>query len=272
MYIQEHKSAHFMMWCISIIISFFSLINEGWSADSQETLDAGRLRTAFWVGVGTVGERLNLTTDEVKIRARIDALPTIELGADLWGSERHGVYIRGSFGVGADLTLPPEYGGQLLSFNQHQISLGGQYRWHLSPRPLAPSLQVRLGLHGLLQSVPEQRPTFFVNRSTYGPEVGVSFTLPLNNDIWTRAYVTSVVPILFREDPADSGLLDQAIHWMTGAEMSMRLRGNWGLYLGAQYGVESVKFNGFGTRAQGVYHAETEQSMWKVIIGGKLSL
>ena len=254
------------------LISSLILSSVIFGADTQETLEQARMRAGFWVGTAVSGGTLEFTATDTKVSARIDALPSLDLGVDYWGTEAMGLYLRGAIGLGADLDLPELFQSEAISFNQHEISFGGTYRWHLSPRPLAPSLNLSIGLNGLFQIFPPQRPTYFVQKTSFGPEVGLSFTYALSTRSWVRALTGVALPLVTREELADSGELEGGIKVFLGGEGQLSITQKWGLFITAYYFDVKFDFQGFGTRAQGVFDAEERLSGWRAGIALRYSL
>ena len=274
----RHRNTSWLIWYVGLTFTFYSVYNityyalnskEACASDRQEFLDANRLRNGIWLGLGLSGGSLGLVSSALQFKSEIDQLPTINLGGDVWGSESRGLYVQGRFGLGAELGLPPQYGGKSLFYNQHQLAIGGQYRWHMSLKPLSPSIQVRLGLYGQSQYVDDQNPTLFVNRATYGPETSIGLTVPASDKLWIRATGGVSVIILVREDPADSGEVNQGMQWSLSLDGVFNLNDRWGVYVHGAYSIEEVSFSGAGTRAGGVINAKSTQDTWSTCLGAR---
>jgi hypothetical protein len=218
--------------------------------------------SGVWLGAGVSNGRLQLSSAQAVVQGRVDLMPMVLMGADLWTSEEYGVMVRGSFGLNAQLTLPPEYGAQSLAYRQHHALIGALRRWHLSDAPSAMTLSAGLGLRAQIDETPPQRPTYLVNRAALGPALLLGATLPLSDALWLSGRASASTHVLVREDPADSGGLGSSLALEAAVEGCLRLSAALAVVLDVEWRRDQVSFTGFGTRALGVYDAETMQIFW----------
>jgi hypothetical protein len=252
-----HKIELVMIVCIMSV----SYTTELYAADQQQYINETRIRQIYYVGTGIYQGNIGFQSNRLQLNSDISTLPIVHLGTQWWGDESKGLYAHGELGLGADLNLPAKYKSQTLSFNQNLINVGGQYRWYLSARPLAPDLTLKMGVYSIFQEVGSQNPTIFVNRSTYGPQISSAFTYPWKAHLWTRLLVGFAIPVVMREDPADSGEMEQGQQWFVQIEQHIKLSKTFGSYITFSYSQETINFNGFGTRADGVQNSQHDQSM-----------
>lgn len=249
----------------------YAQLNMGIS-EGEDQVSVARLRSALWLAPGVRGGSLQFTSGEVNIKARVDALPIIELGGDLWGTESYGLMFRAELGLGSELDIPILNDGQTLSFNQSHALFGGRYRWHFSESERAPALDLGLGLRWHTEDVPPQRPTYFVDRMTLGPALLLGFQLPISERLSSAINLAYSRHLLIREDPADSGEPVNSSAISAQAQVSMMFTELLGLVLQGQYLIEQVEFNGFGTRASGVKDGRSERDFWSASVGLKVSI
>lgn len=255
------------VWALSIACRA-PLINESRAelalglSSGGDVLPEGRLRSGVWLGAGVSGGRVTLSAPQASVQARVDLMPALLLGADLWTSEEYGLIVRGSFGLSAQLSLPPEYAGQELSFRQSHLLVGALRRWHLSERPDALTISAGLGLRAQREDTPPQRPTYLVTRTALGPAALLALMVPLSESLWLNARGSASTHLLVREEPADSGLLSSSLAWEAAIELCLRLSPTLALAIDAEWRRDDVSFKGFGTRALGVYEAEASQYFW----------
>lgn len=238
-------------------------------SEGQDQVPQARLRSSLWAQLGVSAGYVRLTSDEVSLKARIDALPTLNLGADLWSDEHLGLMMRASVGLGAELELPMLQSQQTFSFNQHHALMGARYRWYSSESLDALSFELGLGLRYQQDSVPPQRPTYFVDRLSLGPTVMMSSSLPLSDALSVQLLTALSRPVILREDPADSGELSGGYALSAQAQVWYDLSALWSLMLQADYGRDVTSYEGFGTRGLGVNDAESEQASWGVALGAR---
>ena len=257
----EHHNTYSKLIYLLMIASSFIWITDSLAADQQDYIKESRLRQIFYVGTGMYQGTVAFQSDRLQLQSDLSFLPMLQVGAQWWGDESKGLYTHAELGLGADLTLPAAYQSQVLNFNQNSFLLGGHYRWHLSARPLAPDITLRLGLYAMTQDVGQQNPTLFVNRSTYGPQLSTAFTYPWKAHIWTRLQFGLSNPVLMREEPADSGEMDQGYQWFVQLEQHVKISRVLGIYVIVNYSQEDIDFVGFGTRANGVQQGTHQQDM-----------
>ena len=249
-------------WCLLCIVLAFSQISSVVYAqggvESSEFLEKQRIQKRLWIGPTFNRGSFELSANEVSVIGRLDGMLGLQSGGEFWDSERFGIYGNIFLGFGQDLQLPQEYNNQLLNLNQSLLNLGARVRWYFSNRALSPSISINLGLYGSWQTYSEQVPfTFFTDRSSYGPEVGLSIRIPVTQNLWFRFNGQGGVVFLSREDPVDSGELDQGSQWSASLEGQFNLTQNLGLRIHLHYRNETLIFKGFGTRAQGIRNAQT---------------
>lgn len=258
-----------------------------WGNDARAQVDVGltagldevpaaRLRSGAWVGAGASGGRLALRSAQAGVAARVDLMPTLLLGADLWTSEEYGLLLRGSVGLNAPLALPPEYGDQELSFRQSHALVGALRRWHLSAAPDALAISAGVGLRAQVEETPPQRPTYLVDRLALGPAALLGVTAPLSSSLTLGGRASASTHVLVQEDPADSGALSGgplgALAWDVALELSWALSPALALLADAEWRSDRVRFSGFGTRALGVYDAETTLAFWTTGVALRVAL
>lgn len=228
------------------------------AAETAETLERLRRRDGAWVGAAVVMGRFGLEAPTARIESRLDALPAVAFGVDVWPEETLGLYAGGALGTGATLDLPGDLGA--LRYSAHQVELGARRRWFLGPRSGAPALFVGLGVRGVRQTVQEQRPALLVDSTVAGPELAAGGELPLaGGRLWLRATARGGVPFFVREAPADSG--DPRRFWAVGGrvEAVIRVLGAWSAQASGDLVLQAVEYRGEGTRAAGVEGARTHE-------------
>ena len=99
--------------------------------------------------------------------------------------------------------------------------------------------------------------TFFNDRSSYGPEMGMSIRVPISQSFWFRLNGQGGIVFLTREDPVDSGELDQGYQWSAHIEGQFNFTQALDFDFMFITGTKSFNFTGFGTRAQGIQNAKT---------------
>jgi hypothetical protein len=227
-----------------------------------DAIPAERLRSGVWLGAGVSAGRLQLDSAQAVVQGRVDVMPMVLLGADLWTSEEYGFLVRGSFGLNAQLTLPPVYGEQSLAYRQHHVLMGALRRWHLSDAPDAITLSAGLGLRAQVDETPPQRPTYLVDRAALGPAALLGVMVPVSGALWLNGRASASTHVLVREDPADSGALDSSLALEAALEVCARVSEALSVVVDVEWRRDQVSFVGFGTRAVGVYDAQTDQIFW----------
>jgi hypothetical protein len=227
---------------------------------------------------------LKLSSDTAQSEIRVDALPLVDFGIELWPSESAGVYLRGRLGLGADITTPENallvgdpsaiggLRGKSIPYNLHQIDAGARYRWSPGQRADAPGVFAGIGLSALIQTTRDQRPSILLDRVIAGPEAALGIEWPLVRRLWLRLSARGGLPFFVRESPNDSG--DPASFRRIGAraEMVVNINARWAAQLYVDFGQSKIAFEGTGSRGAGVEGAETKAQfltggLWARYIG-----
>lgn len=241
-------------------------------SEGEDQAPQERLRSALWAHLGVSAGRLEMTSSQVALKARVDALPTFVIGADLWTTEQFGLMARAELGLGAQLDLPMLEGDQTFSFNQQHALAGARYRWHLSEQRYAPSFELGLGARLQRESVPPQRPTYFTERLTLGPALLISAALPVSPSVLITTLGALSQPLIVREDPADSGELEGGYTLSGQLQLAYLFTETWGVNAQLDYTLDAAHYRGFGTRGLGVINAETHQTNWGISLGVRVSV
>lgn len=268
---------------VSQLIGSLLLLLTGWAAplyaqlnmgisEGEDQVSVARLRSALWITTGLSAGSLKFQSSEVSVKARVDALPIITLGGDLWGTESYGVMFRSELGLGAQLEIPALQDDQTLSYNHNHTLFGGRYRWHLTDSERAPALDVGLGLRWQTENVPLQRPTYFVDRLTLGPALILGFQLPFTEQLSASIGGAYSRHLLMREDPADSGEMVGSSALSVQGQLSLMFSALLGVTIQGGYRLDHVEFNGFGTRASGVEDGRSDRGFWSASVGLKLAI
>ena len=259
------------LWAWGLASSASAQLTMGLS-EGEDQAPQERLRSALWAQLGVSAGRLEMTSSQVALKARVDALPTLVLGADLWTTEQLGLMARAELGLGAQLDIPMLEGEQTFSFNQQRALAGARYRWHLSEQRHAPSLELGLGAHLLREAVPPQRPTYFTERLSLGPALLISAALPVSSDLLITTLGALSRPLIVREDPADSGELEGGYTLSGQLQLAYLLTETWGINAQLDYTLDAARYQGFGTRGLGVINAETQQTSWGLSVGVRVAV
>lgn len=247
------------------LIALFILIvpAASWSAESANVLDRERLRAGVYGGPTVINGLLQVRSPTVGSDIRLDLLPAVGLGLELWPTEATGVYAATAIGTSASITFPTT---QTVDYNLHLFEVGGRYRWYFGPRSSAPSVFLGVGLRGRYQTAQEQRPTILIERIVAGPELSAAFAWPLVSDrLWVRATARGGAPFFVRESPADSGDASSTLAFGGRFEVAVRVVSGWYVQLSADLHSESIDFGGSGTRGGGVEGARTSD---RYLVGG----
>ncbi|MCA9537344.1 MAG: hypothetical protein KC620_00565 [Myxococcales bacterium] len=240
-------------WTWLLIV--FSLPGLARAVESSDAVHRERVRAGAWIGPAAVNGILQLRTPTANSDVRLDLLPAVALGVDLWPAEQTGLYLGGAVGVGADIKFPT---GQKVRYNLHQFEAGGRYRWHLSGASNALALVGALGVRGLYQTAQEQRPSVLIDRLIAGPELRLGLEWPLlSGRLWLRAHGRAGLPFFVRESPNDSGDPTEFRAFGGHLDVVVKVTGGWSVQLAADVYDATIDFNGQGTRAAGVLSART---------------
>ena len=249
----------------------YAQLNMGIS-EGEDQVSVARLRSALWITTGLSAGSIHFQSSDVSIKARVDALPVVALGGDLWGTESYGVMFRSELGLGAQLEIPALQDDQTLSYNHTHTLLGGRYRWHLTEGERAPALDLGMGLRWQTESVPLQRPTYFVDRLTLCPAVTLGFQLPLTDQLSASIGGAYSRHLLIREDPADSGEMVGSSALSVQGQVSFMFSALLGVTLQGGYRLDHIEFDGFGTRASGVEDGRSDRGFWNASAGLKVAI
>lgn len=246
-----------------IVLFFLLLPAASWSAESANVLDRERLRSGVYGGPTVINGLLQVRSGTVGSDIRLDLLPAVGLGVELWPTESTGVYAAGAVGTKADITFPTD---QIVSYNLHLFEAGGRYRWYFGPRSSAPSVFLGLGVRGRIQTAQETRPTVLLDRVVAGPELNLAFAWPIVSDrIWFRVAGRAGSPFFVRESPGDSGDARSTLAFGGRLEVAVRVISGWYVQLSADLYDEAIDFQGDGTRGGGVAGARTHD---RFMVGG----
>ncbi len=232
------------------------------AAETVETLDRARRRSDVWAGPAVVLGQLEYEAPSARISTRLDALPAISAGVELWPEESIGVHLAGIVGLGADLDLPQ---GGALAYSAHQVEAGARYRWFVGPRSDAPAVFAGLGLRALHQSVQEQRPALLVSSTTVGPELAAGGELPLGA-FRLRATARGGLPFFVREAPADSGDPRRTLGYGGRLEAVTDLGARWSVAATGDALWQTIDYGGDGTRAAGVKGGRTRDRLLTMML------
>ncbi len=239
-----------------------------WAADSVDILQNIRLRAGSWVGTSVgFGELSMAANDGAQTQIRIDALPTLDLGLEVWPSESVGTYLAGRIGFGADIGTAPDailaesvsgLRQASVAYNAHQLEGGARVRWLLGPRAAAIGLLWGWGARVRFQSAQDQRPSILLDRLIAGPETSLGVEWPLTRGAWLRFSGRLGAPFLVRESPDDSGRLDSFVQIGTKAEFVVNLTPKWALQAYLDFEQTKLGFVGLGSRGAGNTDVKTE--------------
>lgn len=225
------------------------------AAEDATTVALTRVRQGFFAGPAVVRGSLSFRAPSARVDTRLDAVPALALGGDLWPSPELGLFFSGHIGLGADLGVPGS--SVQVGYNLHQIEAGGRYRWFLGPRADAFALLAGLALRGTLQTVQVQRPALLVDRSALGPELQLGFAWPLFGwRLWMQGNAAIGKPFFVREGPTDSG--DPQAFFSYGGQLMVvaGLTETFGVQARLDARALDLSFAGEGTRAGGVVDAQ----------------
>lgn len=213
---------------------------------------------------------LTLGSDSAQSKVRLDGLPSIDLGLEVWPTESVGVYSAGQLGLGADIETPEtallvgdrsaigSLRGTTIAYNVHQFEAGARARWFLGPRTDAIGLIWGLGVRVNAQTAQDQRPSILLDRLIAGPETTLGVEWPLMRRVWLRFSGHIGSPFFVRESPQDSGELDAFMHFGADAELILHLTPQWAIQVFLDFEKTTLGFEGSGSRGVGLENAETE--------------
>ncbi len=239
------------------------------AADSVDDVRKVRLRAGAWAGSSVSLGSLSLASDSAQSEVRIDGLPSIDLGLEVWPTESVGVYWSSRIGLGADITSQDAYlvgdpnaignlRGATIAYNLHQLEAGARLRWLAGPRADAVALVWGWGARLLIQTAQDQRPSILLDRLVAGPETSLGVEWPLLRQVWLRFSGRVGAPFFVRESPNDSGDLDAFVQFGTQAEIVLHLTSEWALQVYLDFEQTKLGFEGAGSRGAGLTNADTE--------------
>lgn len=241
-----------MRWLVIVLVGWAGATQ---AAEDATTLALTRVRQGAYVGPAFVRGSLSFRAPSAHVETRLDAVPALALGADLWPRPDLGLFVSTHIGLGAALTVPEST--VEVKYNLHQIAAGARYRWHLGPRADAFALLGGLALRGTVQTIQVQRPALLVDRTALGPELQAGFAWPvLGWRLWIQANLSIGLPFFVREGPTDSG--DPTAFSSFGGQLQavIGLTETFGVQARLDAQAVDLSFSGEGTRAAGVQDAE----------------
>ncbi len=252
-----------MLGRLSIMLALFA--GPAWAAETSDLIDRVRVRSGAWVGATVMQAQLQFRAPSAEVDTRIDALPQVSFGVDLWPEERLGLYAAASVGLGAQIELPDL--DATFDYNAHIFEAGGRYRWYLGPRSEAPALFAGIGARAIHQDTQRLRPALLVDSTVAGPEVAGGFEWPvLGPTLWLRGTLRAGVPFFVRETPEDTGDARDFVSYGGRLEASGRIHDTWGLALMVDAAWRSIDFVGIGTRAAGIRDGSTEDRFLSAMV------
>jgi len=255
------------MWP-SIILAL--LVSPAYAADSADDVRKMRLRAGAWAGTSIALGKLSLASDSAQSKIRIDGLPSIDLGVELWPSEIVGMYCSGRIGMGADVTTPNDAVlvgdssaiGRLrdttIAYNSHQMGAGARLRWLTGQRSDALGIVWSVGVRARIQSAQDQRPSILLDRLVVGPATSLGVEWPVMRNVWLRFSGEIGAPFFVREYPNDSGILDSFLSVGAQGNLVIHVSSNWAVQIYLDFEKTKLGFEGAGTRGVGLDNAETE--------------
>ncbi|MCA9525765.1 MAG: hypothetical protein KC549_05655 [Myxococcales bacterium] len=225
------------------------------AADDADLIARTRVRQGWYVGPSVVRGGLSFRAPTAAIDTRLDAVPAVALGADLWPAPELGLHLALHVGLGADVGVPDSTA--TIGYNLHQLEAGGRYRWHLGPRADAVSVQLGLALRGTIQTAQVQRPSFIVDRTALGPEAQAALVWPVAGwRCWLSLQAHAGLPFFVREGPTDSGDPRGFVTYGGQAAVVLGVTPAWAVQVQADWRTVELDFAGEGTRTGGVTDAE----------------
>jgi len=252
-----------------IVITCVLFATPAWAADSVDDVRKVRLRAGAWAGSSVSLGTLSLASDTAQSAVRIDGLPSINLGLEVWPTESVGAYWSSRIGLGADITSEEallvgdrnaigNLRGATIAYNLHQLEGGARLRWLSGPRADAVGLVWAWGGRVLIQSAQDQRPSILLDRLIAGPETSLGVEWPLLRQVWLRFSGRVGAPFFVRESPNDSGDLDAFFQIGAEAELVLHLTSDWALQIYLDFEQTKLEFEGAGSRGAGLADADTE--------------
>jgi len=234
-----------------VVVLVWVLAGAAQAADDAASLALIRVRQGLYAGPSVVRGNLSFRAPSARVETRLDAVPALTLGGDLWPQPELGLFFSARIGLGADLAVPDS--NVTVAYNLHQLEAGGRYRWYLGPRADAVALLAGLALRGTIQTVQVQRPAFLVDRSALGPELQVGVAWPIAGwRLWVQATAAVGKPFFVREGPTDSG--DPQAFASYGGQLMVvaGLTERFGIQAQLDARAVDLSFTGEGTRAGGI--------------------
>ncbi len=255
---------------LSFFISIFLGIEKDFhlislrAQETQEHLDLVRQKKGFYL-LPQIQSASQAFSAGKGNRLKYSALQSaIQLGGEYWDSDQRGLWCKGSLGLPAQISSP-QYGSFELS--QHQISMGASYRIHFNEALLSSAISFSLGVKALFQSYQGQKTILFVDKNVFSPELSMAYELNPSKVLWLRFRAGIGLPLLVRENQADSGELVNFLSYHAGLELIYHLSKSLALQLNAEYYNQSLAFNGVGSRIPGVKGALEQDQMITIAFG-----
>jgi hypothetical protein len=236
------------------------------AVEDARTTQWRRGRAAAWAGPSLARGSLDFEAPTALVRTRVDGVPSVSLGADLWPLETVGFRLAADVGLGADLEVPGTR--ETLRFNRHTVEGLARYRFFLDARSDALAVLVGTGVRVERHDVRAQEPALLVDRLLAGPVVTAAVDAPLlEGDLVLRAEGFASLPFFVQESPRDSGDPRGFFGWGVRAEMTWRLMGPWGLAAALEWSQVRIDFEGEGTRVNGTPESSTDDSFLRGRLG-----
>jgi hypothetical protein len=240
------------------------------AVEDTRTTQWRRGRAAAWAGPSLARGSLDFEAPTALVRTRIDGVPSVSLGADVWPLETVGFRLAADLGLGAELEVPGAK--ETLRFNRHTVEGLARYRFFLDARSDALAVLVGTGVRVERQDVRAQEPALLVDRLIAGPLMTVALDAPLlEGDLVLRTEGFVTLPFFVQESPRDSGDPQGFFGWGVRAELTWRLLGPWGLAAALEWSQVRVDFEGEGTRANGTPESSTNDTFLRGRLGALLA-
>jgi len=231
-----------------LIVSILSWIAV---AQAQEITDFRVERLKHGVSVGPSFSTLNtdVTGDGASTRYRFDLLGGVKTVVDLWPHESYGIQLSGVVGLPAQLD---KMLNQSITFSRHSAAATFMYRQFFSQRSRSSAWFLRSVMKLQYDDVQAQSPPVIVSRSLVTPLAGVGFEGYIADRLWYRTFFDYGYPFFMREEPADSGRLDNAFELQASLVMAYSISQRFSLALDASFSKSHFAHRGEATRFGGV--------------------
>ncbi len=232
--------------------------------ETQQNLDFFRQKKGFYFlpQIQSTSQSFSAGKDN---RLKYSALQSsIQLGGEYWDSDQRGLWFKGNIGLPSQIASP-QYGN--FQLNQHQISMGASYRVHFNENLLSSALSFSLGFRALFQNYAQQKTILFVDKKVFSPELDICYELNPSKSLWLRLRGGIGLPLLVRENQADSGELVNFFSYHSAFEFAYLINQSFAIQLNAEYYSQSLAFNGVGSRIPGIQGALQNDQMIAVNLG-----